>query len=438
MEMQTAKQQAADLARTATFFESIVKENSIMPAESEHIDHQQQQQPPPYSQSPQLPDVDASSLPPPHPPPSLPLPEAPHQHPILTREPTVTPQNKDKVRGKPDPPRQMLSIVEQLSKAKTELDAKALRLRDLEDQLKKERTAREVAEDRAAQLELAAMAQRLKEGARKADSLNSMDVSENISANDDLDEGDISDTVSEAESVGTIVNGPIPEKVEEEAPEETTLNSIDERDAVLEQFTRKVEELTASLKAAQSELAAYRERALRAESERDADRKTISELVAQIRREDERRARMKTSGMQTQTQSDREGSKWEGVRDSFCQTDGEEGGWPSRMESRDMQTDDVVEKTSGRHTNGHVPTPPSSLRKSKTSSRDAHTSPSSAADEEVDGVVTSRETGTETRLVKAHGRSFHAQAAPYYSIVGVVLIGVSVMAYLNQWQKVER
>ena len=149
------------------------------------------------------------------------------------------------------------------------------------------------------------------------------------------------------------------------------------------------------------QLEAFRLRAEKAEAERDADRKTLAEMVLQIRqrdedekkREAERRARSASKGRR-----------------------------------RVPSEDNTLEKS--------APAMNGTARETPTAQIDG------LADEEISGAAP---TPSRANTIKSSGGALAVQGQqpqdpalihtlPYASMIGVVLFGVGLMAYLNGWQ----
>jgi len=107
---------------------------------------------------------------------------------------------------------------------------------------------------------------------------------------------------------------------------------------------------------------------------------------------------------------------------------------PTRSDDKNMRSTDPESLD-------HVPLPSPSNSNNATSSSniDPATKPSSSP---IDPAAPS--TSTSSTLTKAQARTSGqsptalAEAAPYASLIGVVLLGVGMMAWLNGWQKIER
>ena len=143
------------------------------------------------------------------------------------------------------------------------------------------------------------------------------------------------------------------------------------------------------------QLEAFRNRAEEAEAERDADRKTLGQLILQIRQRDEkeqqaaaRKSRSCSRGRSRQGKQDKD------VEQELPKTNGAAVTGPTQS---DGSSEDHVEEVT-------------SLSLTDT------LKPSSAA------------------LVYPHQDRALIQAMPYVSVLGVVFIGMGLMAYLNGWQ----
>jgi phosphatidylserine/phosphatidylglycerophosphate/cardiolipin synthase-like enzyme len=163
--MRTARSQTNDLGRTEHFFGALLSGEEIKEAEknlpAEPVKPAQANGS--ASISFKL-DAKPRFSDPPAPPPQQPLPEKPDSNrshsfdpssPSLKRSTTERPRSGPAVSptGK-EASSQIGSLVEALSQAKKEIDAQSLRVRDLEEMLKKEREARETAEEHAKRLQL--------------------------------------------------------------------------------------------------------------------------------------------------------------------------------------------------------------------------------------------------------------------------------------------
>jgi hypothetical protein len=155
---------------------------------------------------------------------------------------------------------------------------------------------------------------------------------------------------------------------------------------------KRVEEMMVELQSAKEEIEAYKRRAEVAEEEGASSRRSLAEMVEKIRKEEEaRKLREKEIG---------------------------------------LQTDSVKTNSLGIQV---VPEEKAEVVNEK------------AVDGHVKGMITRGAPKNSTSVVKNDGGGKERtlliskrDAAPYASIIGVMLFGVGLMAVLNGWQKGER
>lgn len=241
----------------------------------------------------------------------------------------------------------MLSLVGELARARKEVDFTSARIQDLEVALKKEKHAREAAEDRAAQLEIAT--QRIRE-----------------------------QPVCEYKEP----------RLRFESAEEDHTVTIDAAAHAATALHARMEEILVELKTVKSEMRAYKLRAeaaeLRAENvekERDSNQKTLAETIQSIRKEEDDRQRRRTEqATQTETVD---------TTDTATQAASDGGRRASAPAASQIKRADSGFKVAA--------------------------------------------------LSKEHSLLLRKQASvPYASMLGVVLIGVGLMAVINNWQRGER
>ncbi|KAI9745311.1 MAG: hypothetical protein M1818_001591 [Claussenomyces sp. TS43310] len=369
-ETRTARLQTHDLGRTEQFFSTLMSNQELKGAEkgiaNDVVKHAQANggvMPFKMEGKPRFSD-------PPAPPPQQPLPEKPdtsrshafdHSTPSLKRSNTERPGSFHNV----SPVRQgsnieMGSLVEALKEAKKEIDLQNGHIRDLRELLQKEREARETAEGRAKILEL---------------------ESTNAKMNGEIAEHPEGSIVDEA------FDPPV------ETPEDRAdaiaddpMVSVESVETSTSQLQHKLDLMMTEMRDMKQHMEAYRQRAEIAESERDADRKTLAEMIMKIRSEEAR-----TSS----TDRARSLSK---TRKKFANLiPGDEN---------DAGESEILQE----HSNGIALNPSGSKN------------PLSM---------------TLSRLPPANDQLLY-HSGPYASMVGVVLLGMGLMAYMNGWQKVER
>ncbi|OAL56951.1 hypothetical protein IQ07DRAFT_23295 [Pyrenochaeta sp. DS3sAY3a] len=306
---------------------------------------------------------------PPAPPPSQPLPEKPDAVSSLRRSDTERPKTTSPVRADP----QMSSLNEALSSAKKELESQSIRLRDLEALLNEERRAREDAEERANRLE--------------RDTIKEREEQETILANGDIHE---------------------PEDVEPEQEITTGLeNGSASPDGTTARLQQRLELMVTEMNEMKQQMERYRERAETAE----ADRKSLAEMIENIRRDNAKTASKEArrrSRSNSQLARDIESV---GV-DGLDHDDDAEEGEITIIRENDIDDDGTeVLPREDNVQNGHPL--------------------------EHDGAK-SISTSSNVLATRRSDRDLMYHGGPVGAIVTVVAIGVAVMAMLNQYPKTER
>lgn len=303
---------------------------------------------------------------PPAPPPQQPLPEKPDSSkssPINSAAISTLMKRTDTTRpgsntgNSPTSPQnsQMLQLVEALSSAQKELNSQAARVKELEEKLKEERTAREEAEARARRLESPISSRPVTK------------VEEVEAAAADPSE---QETVAPETSVA---RDPIPKPV------------VDEQD-----LQNKLDVMVSEMQRMKADMEKFRRRADTAENDASKARESLAEMIERLRRENSK-AVLESADIDSYEAANR-------------------GNTASAGDAAEPEPDTVK---SSRVPNGHVRSP---------------------------GLPAHLQHAVTTVLREGHSGNGEALAnsAPYVSMLGVVLIGVGVMAYLNSWQKSER
>ncbi|RHZ68283.1 putative cytoplasm to vacuole targeting Vps64 [Aspergillus thermomutatus] len=370
-EMKQAKQQAQDLRQTDEFLASLTKPGHQEKEKAKHS-------PPDSGVSrqvngrPKMPRVDSFSRfsDPPAPPPQQPLPEKPDAPPRtgadafspLKRSDTEKPKlgsNNSPVSRESS---QILSLIEALSSAKRELDSQGARVKELETLLLQERNARESAEEKARSLELQA-----KGIDGRSPELGTLSDEVTISeqhAHDQPTNAEMS-PISDSDKLST-----------SDTLADTQANHLQLR---LEMMMEEMEEM-------KKQVAMFRTRAERAESETVEARKSLAEMIESLRRE----------------------------RAEECEIDNESAAQEIAITGELSATDDATHVAGGE------------------------------VEKQAHQIVTSSSPYTN---VDGSGTAFAKQplkhdvleqTSPYASMLGVVLLGVGLMAYLNGWQKMDK
>jgi hypothetical protein len=297
---------------------------------------------------------------PPAPPPQQPLPEKPDSSKSSPINPAAissllkrTDTTKPGSGNSPTSPQnsQMLQLVEALSSAQKELTAQATRVKQLEDMLKEERTAREDAEERARRLEASS-------SSRPVTKVEEVEAP------------------SESEP-----QTPVPQESSTLDVEKTAL--VDESD-----LQKKLDVMVSEMQRMKTEMDKFKRRADTAENDASKARESLAEMIERLRRENSKDVLESADIASYEAESSKTPSSRDDAEDTACDT------------------------VKAPIPNGHVRSPklPAHLQHAVTT------------------VLREGHVGNGEAL---------ANSAPYVSMLGVVLIGVGLMAYLNSWQKKE-
>ncbi|KAB8232882.1 putative cytoplasm to vacuole targeting Vps64 [Aspergillus alliaceus] len=375
-EMKQAKQQSQDLRQTDDFLTNLTK--------SGHFEKERVKNSPADSTSsrqvngrPKMPRIDSFSRfsDPPAPPPQQPLPEKPDALPrngIDANSPIKRSDTEKPKLGSTGSPvsresSQILSLIEALSSAKRELDSQGARVKELENLLLHERTARESAEERARNLEMLAKDNEIppNQVSPVLHPDNTLEASAKEPAPEETLDNGVSSDPSSSDSI---------------AEDKSTSVVNDELQHRLEIMMEEMEEM-------RKQITTFRDRAEKAESETTETRRSLAEMIETLRREREERSEANNESK------------------SQAQDDIDLSSPSSRDEAKDLQDTDT-----GAQSNGTV---------------------TSTLPEEVDNSSTTFATKPRKHVVLEH-------SSPYASMLGVVLLGVGLMAYLNGWQKMDK
>lgn len=396
LEMRNARLQAQNLARTQQFISTLLSKDDIK-----------------NEQKPEVPDppkgshlVNGNALSfrsdpknrfsdPPAPPPQQPLPEKPDvsrssDMPSLKRGITERPKsipppgaaNTSPVRQ--DNLSQILQLTEALNSARREIDTQHAKMRDLEERLLKERQARESAEEVARKLEDAAALLQMNGGTLGPSSEAIVDALIPNVKGLQITEPEISRAVSDKQP-------------DAEAATKATQQQIEAVETSAAQQQAQIEMMVTEIKTLKMHLDQWQQRAEKAEKERDSDRETLAEMVRKIQKRDEAdaarheaerarslsRGRRKAAAAAAAIAQEEASATVDGTTD-VART----------QQSPDELSDDL----------------PPTLSRSNT--------------------ITPSQGG----LTKASRDPLLAQSIPLASMVGVVLLGMGLMAYLNGWQ----
>ena len=318
---------------------------------------------------------------PPAPPPSQPLPEKPDaarsaasDMPSLKRATTERPKaqvaNTSPIR--PDNSlNQIMQLTEALNTARRDLEGHSARVLELETLLNKEREARVLAEELMLKMEETSHAQ----------TNGTLVIPLANGHHSELDR-----------AFDPPVERPLtPEpSIPSSSPQSTSPPQTDKIEAMAVAFQARIDTMNTEMMSLREQLEAFRQRAEKAELERDADRKTLAEMVQQIRQRDEN-------------------DKLAAERKSRSR---------SKRRVRSPGGEERVEETAA-HANGSAVVPIIQLNGSTealTLSRADTIKPTSRA------LAT---TPQDPAIIQ--------QTLPYASMIVVVALGMGLMAYLNGW-----
>ena len=267
-----------------------------------------------------------------------------------------------------------MQLTEALSNAKQERDTHSARVRDLEEMLTKEREARLLAED---------MMQKMEESSHAT--MNGSAGAPLVNGHTELDN-----------AFNPPAERPVTPEVAaiEESAESVTTSRDDQIESLTMSFQARIEAMASEMLAMKEQLEAFRHRAEKAEAERDADRASLAEMVQQIRERDEAEKRAAERKSRPR----------------------------SKERPRPASRGDVSQEA------------PVAANGTAVHPIDQH----DGSSDERAGVPTLSRANTITPASRALAAPTQdpaiIQTLPYASMIGVVLIGMGLMAYLNGWQ----
>ncbi|KAI1825025.1 hypothetical protein F4861DRAFT_530605 [Xylaria intraflava] len=375
-EMRNARLQSHDLGRTDHFIHALLGKEEIKDIER-----------------PEVPDLTKSMLnggglsfrtdnktrfsDPPAPPPQQPLPEKPDIPALkrgITERAKSHAQNMSPIRPEGNGS-QILQLTEALNSAKKDIESQTSRVRDLEEKLRRERQAREHAEDIAKDLSKQ-LERRINE---TANAVNPPTGPETVDPSLDTTLERLNDGSGPKDA-----DIPVPDVRGDASPNAEVI------EASATQLHAQIESLVLEIKDLRQELDTFKQRAETAESEMDTQRKTLAEMALRIRQDAEARELA-------------EKQKMDGTQDDDdAAADGEaiiNPGAVSQLRSSSSQGRQISSHSHCRHRSRSAtitpnPPPPKAVAPNQTL----------------------------------------ANSVPYASMIGVVLIGMGLMAYINGWQ----
>lgn len=324
-----------------------------------------------------------------------------------------------------NPSSQILSLVEALTTAKREIDSQSDRVKQLEQLLRRERRARESAEERARLMETHLPSSKVveKETTEEGSSVPAYDLSEegevHSSTNGDISPNKPMIKSNDASASTSAIKVLATHQDENHRHMESIDASTSELQQRLEAMIREMDEMKITMES-------YKQRAETAEHER----KSLAEMIEQIRAKESHK-RTTGGGAPTPAESiDGSPGKRNNLRIPF------EHGESSSSEADLLFLSPTADVSSS---SPHRPRSSSGMSSSSTSSgTSAH-----GSNEDLKALQR-----TLTTALQAHERSQRwvgensevmvQSGAPFVSMVGVVLIGVGLMTWLNGWQRGER
>lgn len=379
--MRNARQQAQDLSRTSKFLDALVSNEDIKNQEKPELPDLPK---PPVANGQPLSfrsDAKTRFSDPPAPPPQQPLPEKPDSArsngdpASLKRSTTERPTKLGSSNTSPvrqDNLSQIIQLTEALNSAKREIDGQTAKMRDLEEMLQKEREAREAAEQ---------LAKRLEDDAQSR---------ANGSAHPAVEDSTLEEAFEPpAEASGGDAKSPTDNgTVHPEAKEDRT-----------KFLQSQIDNMLSEMRELKEQVDMYKKQAEQATSERDADRKTLAEMVRQIREKDEEAAALKAAA-EARTRS---------------KSNGRDRG--STVTAREQSRGRSVSNRAERSTAGLDRIEEDTLDDKPTLSRANTITPTPRSPSK---------RGVQEQVIM--------ESIPYASMFGVVLLGMGLMAYINGWQ----
>ncbi|KAL2268853.1 hypothetical protein VTJ83DRAFT_3699 [Remersonia thermophila] len=400
-EMRNARLQNQDLARTNQFIHALLSKEDIKNAEKPEALEPPKAHLPNGNISFRSDGGKTRFSDPPAPPPSQPLPEKPDaarasDAPSLKRGSTDRPKAAAAAGSSPVRQEnnhhlhQILQLTEELNNAKKELDTHTARVRDLEEMLSKEREARLHAED---------LIQKLEESSQPA--TNGAVETPLPNGHSELNKA----FALPAEPAPAAEAQPPSGSSEAEPPPAQAQH--DEAERIAAAFQARIEAMALEMSTLRKELESFRLRAERAEAERDADRKTLAELVEEIRRRDER---------EKQREAERRARSVSAARRRAAgQTKAAEAPAPAA--------------------NGTAQGPSPAEKEELVGHQDADMSDLPPAPSRANTITPGGGSGGALAVQAAQQKdSALLHTLPYASMIGVVIFGMGLMAYLNGWQ----
>lgn len=434
-ELKQAKQQSQDLHRTSDFFTTLLTLNPgdemPKPPEGRAVE-EHKQQPNGIPHAAPFMEVISPFSQPPAPPPQQPLPEKPDvasfaspdslNRQALKRTETERPGSFSSSPSRPEPhSSQILSLVEALNMAKKEIDSQGDRVKQLETLLKREKEARESAEERARRLLAgqSSLNDDRRDGAIEHEAFEpAMDTARELGIGSESGLASVSD---DDRSEVTAIAAPL------ESPEELH-RQTENADASTTHLQERLEQMVREMDQMKAQMESQKRRVEGAE----AERASLAEMIEKIRAEAANKDSFSNGSIAHPP-------KYAATMDTVNAT--------SSAANQPRGTSGLWNGTSSSSSSSSSSSPSSSLHNRKqsdstfttsgTASEDKSVSSLQALERNMAAALHSYASGATT-VQSRGGRDVAVQSAPYVSMVGVVLIGVGIMTWLNGWQKGER
>ena len=393
-ELRNARLQSQDLTNTSDFVNAVIAHQTPLPVP----------EPQKISSPSRASENKARFSEPPGPPPSQPLPEKPDAalraklaelpalQPLLRRSETEKPllslaDSPTKV----DSATKINSLVEALTSAQKEINTQSERLRSLDESLKQEREARITAEQRAESLSI------------------------KTGRSDHEDSGEETTPVAKA-----------------------TVDNMEPL-ATATRLQEKCDIMRAEMQSMRMRMEDFRQRAELAESERDTERQSLSDMVRSLRRRDD--AEKKRKAVRERSREDIDLGTDQS--DEELRSDEVPVGDPDEdLAILDGELNEQVDAVLKRQATAKPINRDSPLTPASPALSDHLKDLSPAQLDDLGRTIASLRTSLRDQAQTGvqNGRSRRqdqlVHSAPYASIIGVVILGMGMMAYLNGWQKV--
>ncbi|KAJ5693072.1 hypothetical protein N7462_002495 [Penicillium macrosclerotiorum] len=304
-----------------------------------------------------------------------PLPEKPDAFSPLKRSDTDKPKSATTSSPVSRDSSQILSLIEALSMAKRDLETQGTRVKELEDLLRQEKAARESAEEKVKILELRPSPDDQQTKAENALEKSLEHEPESTEKHDEMEDPN--------QQNGSILSSEV-----SSAPEAD--NAEPSAEVHTAQLQLRLESMMEEMKDMKKQMASFKERAEKAEEENVESRKSLAEMIEALRRERAEKASAAVSDHQPQRHDQASVKSLPGYVT------------PSANGTAELKSGDS----------------PSSHLASLSNNKEME--------------------AAATAIAQYQRRPYLEEASPYASMLGVVLLGVGLMAYLNGWQKMDK